>query len=304
MENLPPEMLFEIAKALAVEDLRRFRLTCRRCALATFPVLARRLYVLNTVPCLVEFKSFLSTIPRACTKELVIYQGKWPVISRQAWELSPLLLPEGYPRPPSKVGEGRLNQPTEAFLRYQDFMENERSRKSAWDMEILAEVLRRLPNLSSISVEHLQPWGQMSVTNPQLARLRKEIWVSPIFNGNTDHLVQCLSQVASSHQKLRKLAVHGRLHSSTLQNCEGFKSIAELTLGSLVVHSEEKWNFLSSFPYLRQLDINVATNSSAAGFQHRGTFAFLTTARLRRVCISEEHLLLLVTKSPVLEKCW
>ena len=295
METLPPEMLYEIGKSLPVKDLRRFRLTCRRCALGTFPVLARRFYVLNTVSSLVEFKSFLNTIPGRFTKELVIYQGEWPDYSRLAWERRSWLLPERYPRPPFQTSEYCWVHLTETFFRYQDFMDSERSRTNTWDIEILAEILRRLPNLSSIRVK------QMSLTNPQLVRLRKQIAVGPVFNGNTDYLVQCLSQAASSRPELRQIAVHGRVHSSTLRDCRGLQSISSLKLTALVVQPGKKWKLSSTFPNLRELNIDMAGNSRPRDVLDRDTFASLRIVRLRKVVIREDCLLLLI-ENPALEQ--
>lgn len=301
MEKLPPELLAGVAELLSTQDLRAFRLACWRWARIAFPIIARRLYIINTVSCLVEFKAFLDTIPTTFTRELVIYQGKWPVFSRREWEISPLLLYERYPYPSHSAQAIRSNHLTaEAFLDYRSFIRSERERSKSWDSNTMMEILGSLPNLRSVLLECLQPWGQMPLTNPKLSALRRKLWISPTFNGSTDGLIGCVVKSSTLHPTFRILHVRGRLHSSTLQSLP-LQLVTDLQLGSLVVHPKESWTFLSRLPNLRRLEITAAIDSPLAIFQHRETLSSLEILALERLYVNEDYLVTLMTNSPALK---
>ncbi|KAJ2992897.1 hypothetical protein NUW58_g2017 [Xylaria curta] len=218
MERIPNEILREIASMLPVSDLHQFRLVDRRCAAMGFPALGRRLYVLNTIACLQEFRKFLDTVPTIYTRHLTIYHGKWPVCSREEWETHPLILYENFPRPsvPYQPTPPTSLSVATAFQKYREFLSREEARCYRSDSDIVAQILGRFSRLDSVTIETLQPWGRVPGSNAKLATLREEIWILPTFNGAMNRMVRCVIDSLHRNPSIRSLDIRGKVRDTIL----------------------------------------------------------------------------------------
>ncbi|KAI0550151.1 hypothetical protein F4679DRAFT_544159 [Xylaria curta] len=198
MESLPNEMLYEMAAWLPLADLRQFRLADRRCAAIGLPILVRHLYVLNTIACLQEFRDFLKTIPTAYTRALTIYHGKWPGCSRKEWETHPLHRYEQFSRPRGSDEVARPITPlaSSAFRRYREFLSREDARSYQSDLDIIADILKQIPNLRHVTIETLQPFGAV-----------------------TTRMARCVIRSLQDNPNIHSLDMRGRIRPSILHDC-------------------------------------------------------------------------------------
>ncbi|KAI1286606.1 hypothetical protein F5Y03DRAFT_405866 [Xylaria venustula] len=223
METIPDEIMINITASLPTGDLGRFRLASRRCAETGLPVMARQLRVLNTVTCLQNFNQFLTTIPAVYTRALTIYHSKWPIFSHGEWQTHPLLLRE-------KVPHSGLSAPgslaSSAVLQeYQEFLSRDDERRYHSDLEIVAEILGRLPNLLTVTIETLQPWGRVPGPNP---------WTSPTFNTAMNRMVRCVIHSLHKRPRVHTLDIRGKTPQAVLLECPIPTTITTLRIKSLV----------------------------------------------------------------------
>ncbi|KAI0818427.1 hypothetical protein GGR55DRAFT_694662 [Xylaria sp. FL0064] len=217
---MPDEIMINIAALLPTIDLAQFRLASRHCARTGLPIVARQLRVLNTATCLRNFSQFLKTIPTDYIHTLTVYHSKWPTFSQDEWQTHPLL--QTVPR----SGLSGPDSSASAVLQeYQEFLSEENRRRYYADLEIVAEILSRLPNLLTVTIETLQVWDRVPEPNP---------WTSPTFNTTMNRMVRCVINSLHRSPSIHTLDIRGKTPQAVLLECPLPITISTLRIKSLV----------------------------------------------------------------------
>lgn len=171
LDRLPSELLYTIAKLMPLDSRLNFRLVTQKLAAATTPRIGQHLAVVAITCCLEEFRSCIElTEISQYTQHLTIYHAKWPVCTRQAWEVHPLLL-GGKDR--SDVLRNHGEAAAEAFHSYKIFI----SQESLCSSASLLRILEALPNLTTITIDPLQRRRRNRL--PCFDRVQRTIWLEP-----------------------------------------------------------------------------------------------------------------------------
>jgi len=171
MDQLPPEILSEIACLLPTPELRHLRFANRYIACSVIPVLFRSLSVINTaehIEGLIEFIKQSPTIARFSQK-LTVFHATWHVCERSAWENHPLL----FGGKDIGINHRKSVAADKAFQSYTQFAD----RESLRDFSDMMSLISIFENLQVVRISHIKRITLMK--NPQCRRLLRRIWLGP-----------------------------------------------------------------------------------------------------------------------------
>lgn len=259
MRYIPDEILLAIVLEInSIRDLRTFRLVCCRWARLAFPIIARHLVMLNTSESIEGLISLLRQPPASgtFTKELTIYHGVWPVCSRAAFEVHPLLL-GGKDKWVAPGTESKAAIQT-AFDAYRQFLRAENNKSEVWNHQHLSTILQLLPHLRTLSIAPMKRWAWRPKAQPQLLALVKRIWLCPMHSAYTDGLLLRVLPTLNQFPQLTRLDVAGTIQPFSL--CKKVDHIIYLRIELLEVPRHEPKSViatLSAFPSLQDLSLRL-----------------------------------------------
>lgn len=257
MHYVPDEVLSSIASKLgSVQDLRSFRLVCRRWANISFPIAAYHLATLNTSESLEEFITFLRRFPGASTftKHLTIYHGQWPICSRPSFEVHPLLF--GGKEKWVGLGSPPDTETTTAYNAYNDFITKERNRSPSSDHLQLSLLLQSLPSVTALSITPIQKPAWRPKAQSRYLALVKRIWLFPMYSTYVDRSVFRVLPTLNQFPRLTRLNITGNFQPSAPE-CT-MEHILCLQIEALEVpqqRPESATEFLSAFKKVRNLKV-------------------------------------------------
>jgi hypothetical protein len=281
MDRCPPEILAEIAAILPLRDLRVFRRTCRLFAETSVPSLTRQLRVINTVPCLLAFLDFLKHRAGGYSHQLTIYHGEWPWYELEKGVPSAL---RKYIHPITWAEASRTWSSNAA--EFQELSE-----------ELMVDILGRLPNLCSLTVDCVRPFGQEPIRAPKMYGQSGKNWIPPTINVTTNGTINTAMRCLSQQSTLKSLRIRGRVQPYTLERYETPLGITDLRITSLVADLGGSWNFLANFSNLRHLDLSLVTWPYSVPYQHPACLPWLESLCLTGTNIDEESLVAMFNSS-------
>lgn len=256
MRSLPPEMLSAIADVLPIDDVRSFRLVCRRFAHAGFPALVRDIAFLN----MVENWDNLEALQQSrfslfgATRHLSVYDAAWPEISSpEEWANHFLFLR-------SESCGASWTDTQHAYDRYQQFIQAETSRTPEADQQLFFNLIRRFPSLKEVTISHCHAWRFHYLNNIQFRALTQKIWVLPWFES---FIARCASRLLPNLQafpRVQRLNLIGLLDPREVGPMQN-TTICHLRVNSIVAGKDLESaivTFLGSFKSLTRLSVRTS----------------------------------------------
>lgn len=306
MDALPVELFLVIAVHLPIIALRNFRLTCRKIATIVHPVLVKHLSLLDLLKCLEDFEAFIDSVgPVISTQHLTVYHGRWPVCTREQWEVHPLQPFELHPRFLSN--ETRSQKDTfaidGAYQSYKLFMDSESHRHPANEDRLWKNILCGLPNLNTITIAHLHTWDRRHNGKLRYESLRKEIWMSAFFNESVSLLVSRILNL-SPLGSLRKIVIRDKFSPAEINVHTKLDNITSLEMRALqgdTITSTNLSRFLSVFPNLEHLSVCLAPGSRRSiPLPVESSLPCLRTLQLSQLWMTEDALVRIICTNPLL----
>lgn len=216
--QVPLEIMISIASHLDAKSLCNFRLASQKCAKAGISLIPQNgLSVLNTPSSLRDLKELLQESSISTnTRHLTIVQAIWPVCTRQKWEIHPLLS-QGRSNPRLCFPDVQKSCVDEAFAAYSEFIKEQLAWKYHEVINNLLNILRLLPNLSTVKVASAQMWVWNSSKNVRYHKLIKRIWMAPHLDYEVSATLQSLLLAfESGFDNIKNLHVVGEFNPSFL----------------------------------------------------------------------------------------
>ena len=248
MDQLPVELVLEVAAFLHLGCLRNLRLTASWLARATTPSLFRHLGLLYTADAISDLKALLaenSSIARNVTT-LKICHAAWPKRGRSQWRTHPLLF--------GGEGRGKRHGPAadRAYHAYENFLRSQRCLTVA-DLGCL---LLTLPRLECITIDHIREWRREK--HPRYLRLRKSIWLEPHMSDPVGATVSSVLQALAISGGCSVLQISGKFSPRGLVKCASLSYVSTLVIASLRTIGPQCLSiFLASFPELKHLFLEM-----------------------------------------------
>ena len=304
MNGLPPEVLGFITEHLSLSDRLNLRQVNRYLSYVTYPHVIHHISLLNTLWKIQDFASFLDTTrgTRIFTKKLTIYHARWPVCTREEWEVYPLLRYEIHPRALIHAYSQSEKAVAQMYGSYKELITAEQQRRASSDMALFRDILGRLPSLRTVVISHVRSWDWDART-PERYSLQKRIRMSPLFNDSTHPVAQNILAVLHSFPAIKELYIGGQLHLRHIDIPRKIPHITSLTIESLLVLNSSTTHLqqlVTAFPNLEHLSVGFAYPGGSLPLKTAG-WEKLRTLELRKLSVAGDDLLHVVAASRHLE---
>lgn len=268
MDRIPVEIILEIASNLRIHELRILRLTSKCMANILRHVALAHLSFIDLSGQVDDFLNFVDEANiKLAVRRLTVYHGEWPVCTRQEWEIHPLQRLEIHPRYLSTRARPRIFNATieTAYESFHGMVTKEGSRNSAREREKWMQVFESLPNLEAIQITHLHArvHSNQFQDSTKLTSLRRQIWMSPLFNSlvnqSVTRVLQALPQ--NGFGRLQEICIVGRFDPGSQRLNLPMRQVKCLHMHSqkrVDLDSQNLQSFLDLFPCLQELSIHVS----------------------------------------------
>ena len=304
MNGLPPELLGCIIEHLSLPDRLNLRQVNRYLSYTSYPYVIRHLSLLNTAWNIRDFTSFLNTTrgSRVFTKKLTIYHARWPVCTREEWEVHPLLRYEIHPRALTHACSQSEKAAAQMYQSYKEFISTEQQRRLSSDMALFRYILGKLPSLRAIAISHVRSWDWNERT-PERYSLQRRIRISPLFNDSTHPVAQNILAILHGFPTIKELHISGQLHLRYIDIPRKIPNITSLTIESLLVLNSSATHLrqlFTAFPNLEHLSVGFAYPGGSLSLR-AGGWKKLRTLQLQKLSVTVGDLLHILATSLHLE---